>query len=66
MNVPEVTKKLIDARGNRSQALVARELGIGVSSLSMYESGERIPRDEVKERIAKYYGSTVGALFFGE
>ena len=66
MNVAEIKRKLVDARGSRSQSEVARALGIGVSSLCMYETGERIPRDEIKERIAKFYGQTVGSLFFGE
>ena len=66
MDVSDITRKLIEARGERSQSSVAKDLGIGVSSLCMYETGERIPRDEIKERIARYYGSTVGALFFGE
>jgi len=30
----------------------------------MYERDERIPRDEVKVRIAKYYGVSVYSLFF--
>lgn len=54
------------ARGNKSQKEVATELGISVSALSMYESGERSPRDELKIRMAKLYGTTVGNLFFGE
>lgn len=66
MDVVEITRKLVNARGNRTQASVAKDLGIGISSLCMYETGERIPRDEVKEKIAKYYGCTVGTLFFGE
>lgn len=43
---------------------VADELDITKSSLAMYERDERIPRDEVKVRIARYYGETVDALFF--
>lgn len=66
MNVEAIKKRLVEARGERSQAEVANSLGIGISSLCMYETGERIPRDEIKERIAKYYGLTVGFLFFGE
>lgn len=54
------------ARGTKSQKEVASELGISVSALSMYESGERSPRDELKIRMAKLYGTTVGHLFFGE
>ena len=61
-----IRQRLVDARGKKSQTEVAKDLGISVSSLSMYESCERIPRDEVKEQRAKYYGVTVGFLFFGE
>ena len=30
----------------------------------VYERGERIPRDEVKIQIAKYFGKTVQEVFF--
>ena len=66
MDVRAIRKRLIDARGGRTQTEVAKALGISVSALSMYESGERVPRDEVKEQMAMYYGLTVGFLFFGE
>ena len=66
LNIDAITKRLIDARGNKSQAEVAKGVGISTSALSMYESGVRIPRDEVKEALAGYYGLTVGFLFFGE
>ena len=32
----------------------------------MYERGERIPRDQVKKRIAHYFGKTVEEIFFAE
>lgn len=48
----------------KTQQQVADELEITKSSLAMYERDERVPRDEVKVRIAKYYGETVDALFF--
>lgn len=54
------------ARGERSQKEIANELGISVSALSMYESGERNPRDDLKIRMARLYKTTVGHLFFGE
>lgn len=54
------------ARGERSQKEIANELGISVSALSMYESGERSPRDDLKIRMARLYNTTVGHLFFGE
>lgn len=66
MNIDAIKERLVKARGDRSQTEVAKGVGISTSALSMYESGERIPRDEVKEAIACYYGLTVGFLFFGE
>lgn len=61
-----IGKRLTDLRGKKSQTEVAKELGISVSAMSMYETGERVPRDEVKEQLAKYYNQTVGALFYNE
>lgn len=66
MDIPAMCGKLVDARGNRTQKRVANELGISQSALNMYENGERVPRDEIKERIAEYYGTSVGFLFFNE
>lgn len=58
-----MNEKLIALRGERSQEEVAKALGISVSALSMYEQGNRIPRDEIKIRMAKYYGVTIETLF---
>lgn len=62
----QVAKDLRDLRGDRTQATVAEAVGISPSALAMYETGERIPRDGVKFALAKYYGVSVGSLFFGE
>ena len=58
-----MNEKLIALRGERSQEEVAKALGISISALSMYEQGNRIPRDEVKIRMAEYYGISIEALF---
>ena len=58
-----MNEKLIELRGNRSQEDVAKALGISVSALSMYKQGNRIPRDEIKIRMAEYYGISLDALF---
>ena len=57
-------EKLKDLRGCRTVTGVAKELGISRSALAKYESNERTPRDEVKKRIAEYYGKTVQFIFF--
>jgi putative transcriptional regulator len=51
-------------RGDRTQEEVAAALGITKSSWAMYERDERVPRDEVKIRIAKYFGKSVEELFY--
>lgn len=58
-----MNEKLIALRGERSQEEVAKALGISISALSMYEQGNRIPRDEVKIRMAEYYGISIESLF---
>ena len=51
-------------RGTESQKALADKLNISKSALAMYERGERIPRDEVKVRIAKHFNVSLEAIFF--
>lgn len=60
----EIGRRLRELRGNRTLEEAANGAGVGQSALTMYELGQRIPRDEAKIRLAKYYGVTVDALFF--
>ena len=64
MDAEKIARKLVSLRGDKSLKEVAEANGISVSALSMYEAGNRIPRDEIKVRLAKYYGSTVENIFF--
>lgn len=57
-------EKLIHLRGNKTQKEVSEAIGISTSTLGMYETGERIPRDEIKKKIAKYYDVSIEYLFF--
>lgn len=43
---------------------VAADIGVSVSSYCKYEAGSRIPRDEIKERLANYFDRSVGFIFF--
>lgn len=60
----QIAKKLVELRGERSQSEVATAVGVSVSAIAMYESGQRIPRDEIKIRIADYYSVGVADIFF--
>ena len=55
---------LVELRGQKTQAEVAKDLGITVPALSMYENNNRIPRDEIKIKIANYYKKSVEEIFF--
>ena len=59
-------ERLKKLRGEKSQGEIAKQIGITKSSWSMYERGERIPRDETKIRIANFFGKTVQEIFFGQ
>ena len=43
---------------------VAKSIGVSASAIAMYEIGQRIPRDEIKIRIAEHYGMPVESIFF--
>jgi transcriptional regulator with XRE-family HTH domain len=43
---------------------LAKKLGISPSAISMYENGERVPRDENKVKISKFFDVSIESLFF--
>ena len=59
-----IGEKLKSLRGNRSREEVAKALGIALSTLTMYENNRRVPRDDIKVRISRYYGTPIEELFF--
>ena len=59
-----IAERLVKARGTRKREEVAAAVGVSLSAIAMYENGERIPRDETKIKLAKYYNTTVQKLFF--
>lgn len=60
----EIGQRLRELRGATPRENVAKACNISVSALSMYENGSRIPRDEIKIRIANYYKLSVQCIFF--
>lgn len=59
-------KRLVLLRGSKPQKEVAASVGITVSALSMYESGNRNPRDDIKCSLAEYYHVPVSVIFYPE
>lgn len=66
MDAKKIGNRLIALRKNKTQEEVARDLNISISALSMYERGERIPRDNIKIRISEYYGVPIYNIFFAD
>ncbi|WP_346662775.1 helix-turn-helix transcriptional regulator [uncultured Merdimonas sp.] len=66
MNKNAIANRLVELRGNRSQEEVAKAVNISTSALSMYENGSRVPRDEIKIRLAAFYGKSVQYIFFNK
>ena len=59
-----IGKSLRELRGERTLADVSKAIRVSSSALAMYENGYRIPRDEIKIRIANYYGRSVESIFY--
>lgn len=64
MDKAKIAKTLIQLRGAKRREEVAAALGVSLSALAMYETGERIPRDEIKIALANYYNKSVSDIFF--
>ncbi len=65
MDKTSIGVRLSLLRGARTRAEVAAAIGISASALAMYELGHRIPRDEIKVSLSKYYGVSIESLFYG-
>ena len=56
--------RLRQLRGDRTQAAVADAVGVTDMAISQYEAGTRVPSDEMKIRLAKYYEASIEQLFY--
>ena len=61
--IGERLKNLRRKRG-LTQKEISKMAKISVAAVTNYEAGKRVPRDEVKIKLAKIYGSTVEDIFF--
>lgn len=51
-------------RGRRSRETVAHDLGVTPQAVWLWESGQRVPGDGMKVKIAEYYRKSVGSIFY--
>lgn len=68
INAKTIGKKIKELRESKglTQEAFCESVGITQSALSNYENGLRIPRDEVKLRIARCFDTSIEAIFYAE
>ena len=68
MKAKEIGMRLAELREAKGQTkrFVAREMGVSYSSYCQWEYGIKVPGDDAKIKIARYFGVTVGSLFYAE
>lgn len=64
MNTLKIGNELKKLRGNKTQEEIADAIGVSSAAIGMYERGERIPRDEIKVKLANYFNASVESIFF--
>ena len=60
----EIGARLKELRGDKTLKQVGDDLNVTSMAVSNWENGERTPNDDMKVKIANYYGVSVGSLFF--
>lgn len=63
MSNAEIGARLRLLRGDTPRQEVADAVGVSISALQMYENGARIPRDQTKMALARYYKTSVESIF---
>ena len=64
MNLNTIGEKLRNLRGNETLEEVSSKVGITTQALWNYEKNIRVPRDEIKLQLCKYYNVSVEEVFF--
>ena len=64
IDAKEIGRRLAKLRGTEPRENVAFAVGVSLSAMSMYENGERVPRDSIKVKLADFYHKTVQEIFF--
>ena len=63
VQIGKTLKGLREQKGESAEEL-SKALNISASAVAMYETGKRVPRDEIKIRIAEHFVVPVESIFF--
>lgn len=66
MDAKKIGQKIRTMRKEKKLSVDALAKGIGTSASAvlMYEAGQRVPRDEIKIKIADFFERTVEGIFY--
>ena len=56
--------RMIRRKYKKTTKEVANSCNISRSAISMYENGKRIPRDDIKIKLANYYNVSIEEIFY--
>lgn len=60
----EIGERLRKLRGTKSRADVADALGVTQQAIWLWESGQRMPTDSAKIKIADFYRRSITNIFY--
>ena len=66
LDAVQIGNRIKGLRESRKETMMdlSRAIGTSESAIGMYESGQRVPRDEIKIRIAEHFTVPVESIFF--
>lgn len=59
-----IGEKLRALRGDKSREEIALAIGVTAQAICNYETGIRIPSDDIKCKLANFFGTSVQDIFF--
>ena len=64
MEREKIGDRLRELRGEMSREELSAALGVTPQAILNYEFGYRVPNDDIKVKIAEFFGKTVQEIFF--
>lgn len=66
MDGMKIGERLRALRGDQPREAVALAIGVTAQAVANYETGARIPTDEIKLRLAEFFDKTVQEIFYDD
>ena len=66
LDATQIGNRIKNLREGKDETMLdlSKAIGTSESAIGMYESGQRVPRDEIKIRIAEHFSVPVESIFF--